>query len=107
MKIFYFNTRNEIDQQFKHVEKRNIDIKRAIKDTALAAKQGNERNKTRAGALKTSSFTKVHQVPHQDFNSLEARLTLLEQEPSQSRAAEGDTISFHDLDFKFKIESKV
>ena len=58
------------------------------------------------GVLETSDFTKVNQVPHQDFSSLENRLTLLEQESAWSNTAEGDAIAFHDSGFKSKIESK-
>ena len=61
---------------------------------------------SRVGALDTSSFTKVHRVPHQAFRSLEIFLILLEKEPARLRVAEGDDIAFHNLGFESKIESK-
>ena len=72
-------------------------------DVALAGKGGIERYKSWMGALETLRFTKVHQVPHQDFSSLETHLTLLEQESARSRAVVGNAIAYHDLGFKSKI----
>ena len=61
---------------------------------------------SRIGALETICFTKIHNIPHQHVNSLEAQLNFLEQKSARSRAAERNTVDIHDLGFKPKLESK-
>ena len=60
----------------------------------LAASVGIERSINRVGTLETAVFNNIHNTPHQNIRSLEARLTLLEQESARARAAEGDDVAF-------------
>ena len=73
----------------------------------MATKGGVERNMSRIGVLKSSSFTQAHlNTAPPDLFRVKNRLTRLEQESARARAAEGEPIGFHHLGFKSKMESK-
>ena len=85
--------------------KKVTDLRRTVVAIAKATKDGAEGNMTRLDFLELKPSINAHVSSNGNNVGLKARLVLLKQESARARAAEGDTIAFHDLGFRPTIES--